>query len=116
MDSPSQTTQGKLPVGGQDHSSSVLDNTHDGVPQEASGERIHTRRGLVLTNGIKNNNGHPTETNIHAVLRSPPLNLDSAKRVPHQQHQDRAADHGDGCGEFPSVASAVGAGTPICIF
>lgn len=86
MDSLSQTIQGKLPVGGQDHSSSVLDNTHDGVPQEASGERIHTCRGLVLTNGVKNNKYHHTETNIHAGLRSPP-----SKTLLHQARASPAA-------------------------
>lgn len=108
MNSSSQATQSKIPVWGQDDSSSVLNNTHDGVPQEASGERIHTCSGLILTNNIKNNRYHHMEANT--------LELYSTERVPHQQHQDRATDHGNGCGEFPSVASTVGPSTPICIF
>lgn len=36
--------------------------------------------------------------------------------LPHQQHQNRAANQGNGCGELPSVASTVGPSTLICIF
>lgn len=38
----------RLPVGGKDHSSSVLNNTHDGVPEKPSGERVHAGSGLIL--------------------------------------------------------------------
>lgn len=48
-------TAGSLPVWGEDHSSSILDNTHDGVPQETSGERVHTCGGLILAHGNSSN-------------------------------------------------------------
>lgn len=50
------------PVWGEDHSSSVLNNTHDGVPQEASGERVHTCGGLILMYSNRNDK----HINIHA--------------------------------------------------
>lgn len=37
-----------VPVRGEDHGSSVLNDAHDGIPQEASGEWVHARGGLVL--------------------------------------------------------------------
>lgn len=34
---------------------------------------------------------------------------------PHQQQERRAAYQRDGCGEFPLIASAVGAGQAVCV-
>lgn len=37
------------PVWSEHHGPAVLNDTHDGVPQEASRVRVHPRRGLVLS-------------------------------------------------------------------
>lgn len=100
---------------GQDYSSSVLNNTHDGVPEEASGERVHARSGLILTSSRKNEHISPHRNQHPCGGGVTTLNLSSAECLPHQQHQNRATNHGDGCGQLPSIASTVGPSTPICI-
>lgn len=79
---------------------------------------VHPSRGLIL-------NTHTHTQQIHICITEPfhwqrftgTINGFIAKSEPttHQQHQRRAADHGDGCGQFASVASAVGPSAAACV-